>query len=287
LGWFLSDYKGRKVVEHGGAIDGMRAQVAMMPEEKLGVVILTNLHGTVLPHALMYRVFDLYRGGPERDWSAEMLKAVKGLEEQAKVAEKKAEAERVSGTSPSLALDKYAGNYESEMYGEAKVELENGKLVTRFGPNFNGDLEHWHYDTFRVKWRDPMQGKGFISFRLNSQGKIESLNIEGLSEFPRVTEKPAATAGVTLSEADLRKFAGKYVMDGAAVEINIELIGNGLKATVPGQPVYSLVPVAADRFRLENAPDGFFAQFEVVDGKVKSLTLIQGTRPSVVLKAKP
>ena len=188
LGWFLSDYRGRKLVEHGGAIDGMRAEVAMIPEEKLGLVILTNLHGTTFPHALMFRIFDFYLKAPERDWCAEMLKVEKRLEEQAKAAEKKTEAERVKGTSPSLALAKYAGTFESDMYGVTKVALENDKLVVRFGPNFTGDLEHWHYDTFRVTWRDQMQGKGFVNFKLNAQGKADVVSIENLSEFTRVPE---------------------------------------------------------------------------------------------------
>jgi CubicO group peptidase (beta-lactamase class C family) len=188
LGWFLSDYRGRKLVEHGGAIDGMRAEVAMIPEEKLGLVILTNLNGTALPQALMYKIFDFYLSAPARDWSSEMLKVEKGLEAVAKAAEKKAEAERVNGTSPSLPLEKYAGTFQSDMYGETKVAFENQKLVVRFGPNFNGDLQHWHYDTFRVTWRDPMQGKGFVSFRLNAQGKADVVSIENLSEFTRVAE---------------------------------------------------------------------------------------------------
>ena len=188
LGWFLSDYRGRKIVEHGGAIDGMRAQVGLMPEEKLGLVVLTNLHGTTLPHALMYKIFDVYLQAPERDWSAELMKVEKRAEEQGKAAEKKAEAERAKGTSPSLALEKYAGTFESDMYGAAKVALENQKLVIRFGPNFTGDLEHWHYDTFRVKWRDQMQGKGFVNFKLNTQGKADVVSIENLSEFTRVPE---------------------------------------------------------------------------------------------------
>ena len=193
LGWFLSDYRGKKVVEHGGAIDGMRAAVAMMPEEKLGLVILSNLHGNVLPVALMYKIFDIYLNAPPRDWSADMLKVRNTLEEQAKAAEKKAESERVQGTSPSLALEKYAGTFQSDMYGETKVTLENNKLVLRFGPNFTGDLQHWHYDTFRVVWRDPMQGKGFVNFRLNTQAKVEVINIENLSEFTRVPEPATKT----------------------------------------------------------------------------------------------
>ena len=195
LGWFLSDYRGRKVVEHGGAIDGMRAEVAMLPEEKLGLVILTNRHTSVIGQALMYRIFDAYLGGQERDWSAEMLKSIKALEEQAKAAEKKAEAERVKGTSPSLALEKYAGAYENEMYGDAQIAFENGKLVAHFGPGFTGDLEHWNYDTFRVKWRDRSEGKALISFSLTPQGKVEGMNIQGIADFKRAPEKSATVAG--------------------------------------------------------------------------------------------
>lgn len=42
LGWSLSDYRGRKLVAHGGAIDGFRAVVGLVPEERLGVVVLSN-----------------------------------------------------------------------------------------------------------------------------------------------------------------------------------------------------------------------------------------------------
>ena len=101
----------------------------MIPEEKLGVVILTNKDGSVLPQALMYKIFDTYLGGAQRDWSAEILKSYKALEAQASAVEKKGDAERVKGTSPSLGLEKYAGAYASEMYGDARVSLEKGKLV--------------------------------------------------------------------------------------------------------------------------------------------------------------
>lgn len=195
LGWFLSDFRGRKLVEHGGAIDGMRAEVAMLPEEKLGVVILTNRHGSVLPHVLMYRVFDAYLNvGAKRDWSAEMLKKISALEAVAKAAEKKLEDDRVKGTSPSLALEKYAGTYQNEMYGETKFVLKDGKLTSEFGPNFNGALEHWHYDTFRVVWRDRMEGKGFVVFKLNAKGAPEVVTIEGIGDFTRMPDKPAAGA---------------------------------------------------------------------------------------------
>jgi CubicO group peptidase (beta-lactamase class C family) len=194
MGWFLSDYRGHKMVEHGGSIDGMRGLVAMLPEEKMGVVILTNLSGTILSVPLSYRIFDAYLGAQPHDWSAEMLKTINALLEQGKAAAAKVEAERVKDTKPSLALEKYAGDYQNEMYGDTKIVVENGKLKLQRGANFTGDLEHWHYDTFRVTWRDRQQGKGFISFRLNSQGKVETMNLENLAEFTRVPEKKTETA---------------------------------------------------------------------------------------------
>lgn len=195
MGWFLSDFRGRKMVEHGGAIDGMRALVAMIPEENIGAVILTNRGGTILPQPLAYRIFDALLGvKDQRDWSGDMLKSMKALEGQAAAAAAKLEANRVKGTSPSLPLERYAGDYQSDMYGDVKISLENGKLMARFGPYFTGQLEHWHYDVFRVTWKDKTEGKSFISFRLDQQGKVAEMNMSGLGDLKRVPEKKADAA---------------------------------------------------------------------------------------------
>lgn len=186
MGWFLSDYRGKKMVEHGGAIDGMRAAVMMIPEEKMGVIVLGNMNGSILPQLLGNRIFDAYMvPGKEKDWSGEMLKVVKAAEAQGKAAQEKIIADRAKDTKASLSLENYAGTYTDEMYGDMKVSVENGKLKAKFGPYFNGTLEHWHYDTFRVTWEDEMQGQGFISFKLNSLGKVDTMNVEGLGEFKR------------------------------------------------------------------------------------------------------
>lgn len=190
MGWFLSDYRGKKMVEHGGAIDGMRAAVMMIPEEKMGVIVLGNMNGSILPQLLGNRIFDAYMvPGKEKDWSGEMLKIVKAAEAQGKAAQEKIAADRAKNTNPSLALDKYAGDYTDEMYGDVKVSFDNGKLKVKFGTYYNGTLEHWHYDTFRVTWEDEVQGQGFINFKLNSQGKVDLMTVEGLSEFKRMPDK--------------------------------------------------------------------------------------------------
>jgi CubicO group peptidase (beta-lactamase class C family) len=287
LGWFLHDHRGRKVVEHGGNIDGMSALVTMIPEEKLGMVILTNMNGTPLTGAIANRVYDLYLGAQPKDYSAELLKTYNGLVEQGKQAQKKLEEARVKGTSPTLALDQYAGTYSDEMYGDAKVSVQNGKLVLA-APGFVGDLTHWNYDTFQVNWRERSLGKAMVTFTLNAKGKVDEMKLPDLQvSFKRAAEKAEATAAVSVSEADLKKLAGKYEAKVPPIEVSIELIGGSLKASVPGQPVYTLTPVSQTKFKVEGAPAGFFVSFELSDGKAKSMTIEQGQGPSLTLTPKP
>ncbi len=194
LGWFLHDYRGRKIVEHGGNIDGMSALVILVPEEKLGAVILTNMNGTLLVHALKYRILDAFFGAPPRDWSAEFLQRAKALQEQQQAALKRIEDARVVGTRPALPPAQYVGTYENDVYGEVSVAEEEGRLVLRFGPTRVGDLEHWHYETFRVRWRDPLFPRAFAIFVPDVEGKVSELRmtISGLFEdlaFKRVLPK--------------------------------------------------------------------------------------------------
>jgi CubicO group peptidase (beta-lactamase class C family) len=182
LGWILSDYQGRLLVSHGGGLDGMTSQVALMPEEKLGVVVLTNSE-TPLSTILANRVFDAFLGVPARDWNSEFLARNKDNEAARNAADRKRELSRVPQTKLSLPLTAYAGTYSGEMFGDAKVTEEKGQLVLRFlpSPYFVGDLEHWHFDTFRVKWRDSIVypfPRGFVTFTLNAQGKVDEMKIE-------------------------------------------------------------------------------------------------------------
>lgn len=285
LGWFLHDYKGRKVVEHGGNIDGMSALVTMIPEEKLGVVLLTNMNGTQLPHTLMYRVFDAFLGAQPKDWSASLLKTMKTFRAQAEEAAKKQDESRAKDTKPSLALGQYAGTYQDDMYGEFKVTEAGGKLTAHVGA-FTGELSHWHYDTFQAKWSDPTLGKALITFTINEQGKVADAKMPGMATFRRAPDKAAAAAAIAMSEADMKKFVGKYTIQGTPIDISVELVGSKLKATVPGQPTYTLTPIAPSRFQIEGAPAGFFVGFDVADNKVKSAVLEQGPGPKMNLVPK-
>ncbi|MBX6363926.1 MAG: serine hydrolase [Gemmatimonadetes bacterium] len=191
LGWFMQDYRGRKLIGHGGAIDGMRAQVAFVPEEKLGVVILTNLDGSAntLPEAMIFRLVDEFLGGPTRDWAAEMRA---GFEKnQAAAAARLAQAPKPPADAhPSLPLEKYAGTYTDSLYGDVKVRAAGEKLVGE-AAGLTFDLVHYGYDTFRAI--DHSTGTSLLAtFALGANGVPERLTIQGLGEFRRAADAAKA-----------------------------------------------------------------------------------------------
>lgn len=186
LGWFLQDYRGEFVAMHTGSIDGMVAIVGLLPAHDVGVVVLANRDHAELRHAIMWRVFDAYLGVPERDWSSEMRAMYDSMAAQSRSQADARENERIAGTTPSLALDMYAGSYADSLYGTLGVKRRGAALVIDFGPGRMADLEHWHHDTFRATWRDPALGRSFATFDLNHDGTVRSVRIDGYGEMARV-----------------------------------------------------------------------------------------------------
>lgn len=198
LGWFVEDYRDRLRVHHGGNIDGFTALVGMLPEENMGVVILANMNGTGLPTAIMNRVMDLHLKAPPRDWSADMRRRADSLRARAREAQKRAEAQRVANTRPSLPLSAYAGTYVDSLYGTVVIREREGGLSLSFGSQWAGDLEHWHFDTFRVRFDTPVLGAIPVHFRLNPAGKVDEVQLDmaGIATFRRRPDPPrAAGAG--------------------------------------------------------------------------------------------
>jgi CubicO group peptidase (beta-lactamase class C family) len=198
LGWFLEDFRGRKLVSHGGNVDGMSAQVGMVPSEKLGVVVLSNLDSTFVPKAIMYRAIDeilLPPGGTRRDWTTEFQEVWQERHDKIDAAEKKTEQGRAMGTKPSLQLARYAGTYGSELYGPLEVLSSDDGLTLKYGPRLAGRLEHWHHDTFLLRWNDKADGRLLATFPLDSRGQIVGVRLEELYEtggdweFPRLPDK--------------------------------------------------------------------------------------------------
>lgn len=189
LGWGLSDYRGRKLVAHGGGLSGMNSRQTLVPEEKLGVFVLTNHAPNTLTRALTLEVLDRYFEGSEassRDWIGTYLVHRDAGEKQRRVREEKLVRERVLETKPTLSLANYAGTYANPFSGSATVSfddsasLDESVLVFDYNPRHRGVLSHWHYDTFRVTWEDPiydMPPSAFVSFSLDEKGQVEKLQV--------------------------------------------------------------------------------------------------------------
>ncbi len=178
LGWGLADYHGRLRVSHGGGYDGMISSVNMIPDEKLGVVVLTN--GMNAPTmAVTYYALDAFMDLEEKDWSAEMLEQQnKRKSEDKRIQERK--EKHVPGTKPSFTLEKYSGTYKSLIYGNIEVKLENNKLRLYFEhtPELSATLEHWHYDVWEIKWDKTHAWFNFGTVKFNTTNNLEITGID-------------------------------------------------------------------------------------------------------------
>jgi CubicO group peptidase (beta-lactamase class C family) len=179
LGWFLNDTHGRLNVRHTGGVDGMLSSVVLIPQEKLGVAVFTNklpnAAYVALPHYLIETLFGL----PNQDW----IQIYSDLEQEAKEKEEQAKKGRVDSrakdTHPSLAWEKYAGEYESLILGGATITLEADRLHIQLAahPSMSGTMEHWHFDTFLCKWDDPVLGESLIPFSTDGQGNVTEFHV--------------------------------------------------------------------------------------------------------------
>jgi CubicO group peptidase (beta-lactamase class C family) len=183
--WFLSDYRGRKLVWHTGGWPGMVSRVTLVPELKLGVVVLTNAESGAAFNAITYRVLDAYLNPDKKtDWVAVYDKAVRHAQAKADDSMARHEAARDKGSKPSLPLAGYAGTYRDPWYGEVVVSREGGKLRMRFSrtPQLVGTMTPWQHDTFTVRWDDrTLNADAFVTFALDEDGHVREARMEPIS----------------------------------------------------------------------------------------------------------
>jgi CubicO group peptidase (beta-lactamase class C family) len=185
LGWGVRDYRGRKLVGHTGGVAGFVSRVMLVPEENLGVVILTNAEEGGAFESVLYHVLDHYFGLPPADWIAAFKSAEDKEKKEAAEAMKEAEGARAVDSKPSLPLEKYAGTYNDAWYGTITIRMDTQKrgLVITFDhtPTMIGDLQHWQYDAFKAHWRDRTIEDAFVTFALKPDGSIDSARMAAVS----------------------------------------------------------------------------------------------------------
>ncbi|HEV3386745.1 MAG TPA: serine hydrolase [Gemmata sp.] len=149
MGWLVYDHRGKKVLSHGGLIDGFRTQITFLPNENLGIAVMVNLHDTRCNAAITNTLIDLYCELPPKDWNA-FFKRIVATEAAASQAARAAQNKlRDPNAKPALPLSGYAGKYTHPAYGDAEVTVVKEKLVVSWS-SFKCPLEQFKGDTFRV-----------------------------------------------------------------------------------------------------------------------------------------
>ncbi|HKW65611.1 MAG TPA: serine hydrolase [Candidatus Acidoferrum sp.] len=280
LAWVATAYRGHNLVWHNGGIDGFYALLSMLPDDHMGIVVLTNLPNGQTPEVLAYNVYDRLLGLDPMPWF-DRFKALeaKGKKEEEE-AKKNKPTDRKTGTHPSHNLVDYAGEYENPGYGSVKVALKGDALelsLNKLGPY---PLEHYHYDVFQVpEENDSFAAGEKFQFEMNKKGDIDRI---AASLEPSLGEDIVFTrAPAKVSKDTLQKLAGDYLLNDQT--ITFAVAGDVLRLTVPGQPVYELVPRKELSFDIKELP-GFSVDFHMdASGKVAEAIFNQ---PNGVFHAK-
>lgn len=256
LGWFLRHYRGRRMVYHSGGIDGYGSYLAMLPEEKIGVVILSNLDEGNCPVPVTYEIFDRLLGIEPPDWSKRYLTHESKAEQASKARSEKLKGQVIPNTQPSHALQDYLGTYHHPGYGSLKVETiqkskDEGTPVA-YEAHFNLiplTLTHVHYDTFEaVSAFGPWVRVTFLS---NEDGCINAVRLPAETNVPpmifnRMVEPPSPKV--------LKSCAGAYRLDGGqGVQLILSPEGQ-LSIQLPGQAPLALEPVSETVFQTSTYP---------------------------------
>ena len=159
LGWSVQDYRGHRLLSHGGLLDGQSTAHAMLPDLGYAVAVYTNQEERLVTAGLRNALLDFCIGSTKADWVA----VTRGL-----IAEQEAEAVRTMGGGspsapaggPSLALAAYAGRYRDPWFGEANITVADGRLRLNLmkAPAARTILDVWGQDAFRTRfangWED-------------------------------------------------------------------------------------------------------------------------------------
>ncbi|TZF91557.1 serine hydrolase [Cognatilysobacter lacus] len=183
-GWFLSDYRGHKLVWHTGGWPGMVSKVTLVPDLGVGVVVLTNAELSGAFNAITYRVLDAYTGAPPTDWVAAYGAALDRQHDDADAGWKKHLASRDASSRPSLPLSGYVGTYRDPWYGDVAIERDGAGLRMRFTrtPELTGRLDHWQHDSFIVRWdKRWLNADAFVDVDLDHDGAIRGIRMAPVS----------------------------------------------------------------------------------------------------------
>ncbi|MDK2952233.1 MAG: hypothetical protein PWQ77_1898 [Kosmotogales bacterium] len=174
-GWIYEQRKDYKVFWHNGGTAGCKTMIAYLPDDDLGIIVLSNLGGTELPDLLAYVLFDLYKGKKFEDYSAVYLKSLMENPDE--------EREENVEITTALPFENYMGDYYNEFFGKVSINSDEEHLIMNIdGKNLSFDLYHLNRDNFVIDNSDIIElNGGVISFVIDENGFAKSMSFsEGI-----------------------------------------------------------------------------------------------------------
>jgi CubicO group peptidase (beta-lactamase class C family) len=237
LGWFVVPYRGYTLIHHGGNIDGFSTMVAFVPQEKIGIAILTNIDSRPLRDVLTYEICDRVLDLPDNNWNqryhafyAEFFTAI---DQDREVAAE----EQVPGAPLSHPLEAYAGEFAADGYADFKVKIEGDKLFAWIAGDWY-PLQHYHYDIFNLDL-SRFEARLPVRFLMNVQGEIDAVSWQVEVELEPV---PFKRKPIVVDHDTLAALAGRYDLPVEGLELAVVLKKDTLYMMLTGQTEEELLP---------------------------------------------
>lgn len=187
LGWFLNDVKGYKQVSHTGGLLGTVTQVTIIPELKLGIIVLTNQQSGAAFTAITNTIKDSYFGISGKDRVKQYHDNVlKGEAEAKKITEgiwKVIDStQKQNKAKPNTSI--YTGTYADKWFGNVYITEKNESLwfSSEKSPRLTGQMLPYKGSTWIVKWDDrSFDADAYVNFSLDSEGKASGITMKAIS----------------------------------------------------------------------------------------------------------
>jgi CubicO group peptidase (beta-lactamase class C family) len=186
MGFQVQDYRGERIVSHGGGAPGYISNTTLVPGRNAGVSVFSNAEEGLLVRTLQRGIVDLIMGpekhGADFDWIADAVKLRDEGDARSIVAAAEIDAKQAAGAKPSLPLADYAGTWRDPWYGDIVIERRDVVLWLRFTrtPALSGPLEPYDGETFRTRFTDRREEDLFITFTLDN-GEPVSARMKAVS----------------------------------------------------------------------------------------------------------
>ncbi|MCB0566919.1 MAG: serine hydrolase [Phaeodactylibacter sp.] len=171
MGWKLEDYEGREIVSHTGGIHGFVTSVTLLPEENLGIVVLTNTDQNYFYEALKWEILDAYLELPYRNYSQAYNGYWKTMTAEQEAGIEKWRDTVAMNLKPALPAEAFTGRYEHEVYGSIEIKTQENMLQVSFEhhPGLNATLEPMGGNRFLCTYNNPLYGVKVWPFQIEGR----------------------------------------------------------------------------------------------------------------------